>query len=323
MSQPTETVSRVDAAALTTEATAAAMGAANARPSLEGRRVYFLAAWVVATAALFWTPLRSVIAYAAENDDASHIFIIPILAIGVLYLDRDQVFRRVSFDAFAGGVLAAMGAAIGVLTWRGQIAAGTNEQLSLYMLALVILWIAGFALFFGRSALSEGKFALLFLFLSVPLPEFILSRAIYWLQAGSAAVVAVLFDAVDLPYLRSGFVFHTAHINIEIAQECSGIRSSMAVLILALLAAHFYLRSGWKQAVFVACSLFVMIIKNGVRIAVLTILAIHVDPSFLFGRLHHDGGVVFFMLGLALLVPVLWLLARGERKAVGACAMTD
>jgi exosortase len=305
------------------EVAAATMEAARVTPALEGRRVYFLAAWVAASVALFWAPLRSVIAYAAENDDASHIFIIPILAVGVLYLDRERVFRRVSFDVLSGSVLAAFGAVIGVLTWRRQIGEGTNEQLSLYMLALVILWIAGFALFFGRSASYEGKFALLFLFLSVPLPDFILSRAIYWLQAGSASVVAVLFDAVDLPYLRSGFIFHTAHINIEIAQECSGIRSSMAVLILALLAAHFYLRSGWKQAVFVACSLFVMIIKNGVRIAVLTILAIHVDPSFLFGRLHHDGGVVFFLLGLGLLVPVLWLLARGDKNILSAPALAD
>jgi exosortase len=305
------------------ERATATMGAAKATSAPEVRRVYFLAGWVAATAALFWAPLRSVIAYAAENDDASHIFIIPILAVGVLYLDRERVFRRVSFDVLSGIVLAAFGAVIGILTWRGQVGEGTNEQLSLYMVAVVILWIAGFALFFGRSALKEGKFALLFLFLTVPLPDFILSRAIYWLQAGSAAVVAVLFDAVDPPYLRSGFIFHTAHINIEIAQECSGIRSSMAVLILALLAAHFYLRSGWKQAVFVACSLFVMIIKNGVRIAVLTILAIHVDPSFLFGRLHHDGGVVFFLLGLALLVPVLWLLARGERKVTGSSSVTE
>src|ERR1700685_2523866 len=290
---------------------------------IEGRRAYFLAGWIVATTALFWAPLRSLIAYASENDDASHIFIIPILATGVLYLDRERVFRRVSFDALAGSVLVALGAAIAVLTWRGQIGAGTSEQLTFYMLAIVILWIAGVAFFVGRSALYEVRVALLFLFLAVPLPEFLLGRAIYWLQAGSAAVVAVLFDAVDLPYLRSGFVFHTAHINIEIAQECSGIRSSMAVLILALLAAHFYLRSGWKQAAFVVCSLFVMIIKNGVRIAFLTILAIHVDPSFLFGRLHRDGGVVFFLLGLTLLAPVLWMLSRGERKVLSAASVTD
>src|ERR1700722_7374831 len=292
-------------------------------PRVEVRRVYFLAGWMALTLGLFWAPLRSVIAYASENDDASHIFIIPILATGVLYLDRERVFRRVGFDALAGAVLATLGAAIAGFTWSEQIGAGTNEQLTSYMLGLVVLWISGFALSFGRSASSEGRFGLLFLFLTVPLPDVLLSRAIFWLQAGSAAVVAVLFDIVDLPYLRSGFVFHTAHINIEIAQECSGIRSSMAVLILALLAAHFYLRSGWKQAVFVACSLLVMIIKNGVRIAVLTILAIHVDPSFLFGRLHRDGGVVFFLLGLALLVPVLWLLSRSERKVLSADSVAN
>jgi exosortase len=216
--------------------------------------------------------------------------------------------------------LAALSAAIAICGWRVGMGSGANEQLTLYLLALVILWLAGFALFFGRAALVQGRFALLFLFLSVPLPEFLLGRAIYFLQAGSAAIVAPLFDVMDVPYLRSGFVFHLAHLNIEIAQECSGIRSSMAVLILALLAAHFYLRSGWKQLVFVACSLLVMIIKNGIRIAVLTILAIRVDPSFLFGRLHRDGGVVFFLLGLALLVPILWLLARGEGRDLGATA---
>jgi exosortase len=297
---------------------------APAAGEIARRRAFFLAAWIAVTAAAFWTPLRSVIAYASENDDASHIFIIPILAAGVLYLDRERVFRRVdfggrvAFDGVAGTILFAVGMAIALFTWREQLSAGNTGQLTLYMFALVILWLAGFALFFGRSAFVEGRFALLFLFLTVPLPEFLLGRAIYWLQAGSAAIVAMLFDVANLPYLRNGFVFHTAHLNIEIAQECSGIRSSMAVLILALLAAHFYLRSGWRQAVFVACSLLVMIVKNGVRIAVLTILAIRVDPSFLFGKLHRDGGVVFFLLGLALLVPVLWLLSRGEGRELSA-----
>ena len=57
-----------------------------------------------------------------------------------------------------------------------------------------------------------------------------------------------------------------------------------------------------------------MVVKNGVRIATLTILANYVDPSFLYGRLHHDGGVVFFLLGLALLLPVYGLLRRGETQ---------
>jgi exosortase/archaeosortase family protein len=55
-----------------------------------------------------------------------------------------------------------------------------------------------------------------------------------------------------------------------------------------------------------------MIVKNGIRIATLTLLSIHVDPGFLSGRLHHQGGFVFFFLGLALLGPVLWFLTERE-----------
>ncbi len=98
------------------------------------------------------------------------------------------------------------------------------------------------------------------------------------------------------------------------ARECSGIRSSLALLILAILVAYFYLDTFWKQAVLVVAGLFVMILKNGVRIVTLTLLASYVDPNFLYGRLHRQGGVVFFLLGLLLLAPLVWLLHRGERK---------
>jgi exosortase/archaeosortase family protein len=72
------------------------------------------------------------------------------------------------------------------------------------------------------------------------------------------------------------------------------------------------LRSFWKQVFLVLSSLFVMVLKNGVRITTLTLLAVYVNPSFLFGRLHREGGIVFFLLGLVLMLPILWLLERSE-----------
>jgi len=85
-------------------------------------------------------------------------------------------------------------------------------------------------------------------------------------------------------------------------------------LILAILVAHFYLDTFWKQLVLVIAGLFVLILKNGVRIVTLTLLASYVDPGFLYGRLHYEGGVVFFVLALLLLAPLVWLLERSERK---------
>jgi exosortase len=189
-------------------------------------------------------------------------------------------------------------------------------QQSGYILSLVLLWLAGFALFFGRTASKAAHFSLVFLFLMVPPPKIVLDRVVYFLQAGSTWITAALFDLFHVPALREGFIFHLAGVDIEVAKECSGIRSSMALLILALLATHFVLRRFWKKALFLACGLFMMILKNGIRIATLTLLAMYVDPGFLYGRLHHQGGVVFFLIGLVFLLPVLLLLQRSEDKVV-------
>jgi len=139
-----------------------------------------------------------------------------------------------------------------------------------------------------------------------------LDRIIYVLQTGSAWITGALFDVLGVPALREGFVFHLARIDIEVAKECSGIRSSMVLLILALVVSHFYLKRFRSKALFIVCGLFMMMVKNGIRIASLTLLAMYVNPSFLTGRLHHQGGIVFFLLGLLLLLPVLWILQRGE-----------
>jgi hypothetical protein len=54
----------------------------------------------------------------------------------------------------------------------------------------------------------------------------------------------------------------------------------------------------------------ITIFKTGLRILGLSWLATHVNPSFLSGRLHTDGGVVFFLVALALLAPIFEVLRR-------------
>jgi len=65
--------------------------------------------------------------------------------------------------------------------------------------------------------------------------------------------------------------------------------------------------------VLVLAGLVVMLVKNGVRIVTLTLLASYVDPSFLYGNLHRGGGAVFFLLGLLLIAPLFWILEKGDR----------
>jgi exosortase len=255
-----------------------------------------------------------------SNDDASYLLLIPFICAWLFFVESHGIFQDLSNDvAFGASLLFLAGCvAVGSHFARGGISS-LGLQLSGYVLSLVLVWVAGFALLFGKTATKKGYFPLLFLFLAIPLPNFFLERVIRLLQEGSAWITEAFFDIFGVPVLREGLVFHLARVNIEVARECSGIRSSMALLILALLVAHFRLVRFGNKILFVVAGLFMMILKNGIRIATLTLLAVYVDPSFLDGRLHHEGGIVFFVLALLLLLPVLFLLQRWEsRRPVAA-----
>jgi len=81
-----------------------------------------------------------------------------------------------------------------------------------------------------------------------------------------------------------------------------------------LLAAHLYLVTGWKKWLLALLTIPLSLIKNGIRIAALTLLSIYVNPGFLTGRLHHEGGVVFFLLALLILLPVFWWMEKSDRR---------
>jgi exosortase len=274
------------------------------------RRLLF-AGWVILSSVLFVRPLIALIQLGLSNPDASHIGLIPFITAWLLFVERRKIFVNTSYESVLASALLSIAIFIGFLT-HFTIASKPDAHLSGYVLSLILFWAAGFAFTFGRAALRASRFPLLFLLLMVPWPPLLLDYVIYILQAGSAWITSVLFDFAGVPALREGFVFHLPSVTIEVAKECSGIRSSMAVLILALLIVHLGLESFWNKCLFLASALFVMILKNGIRIASLTLLAMYVDPGFLYGRLHHDGGVFFFLLGLSLLSPLLWFLRRRE-----------
>jgi exosortase len=279
------------------------------------KRWLLFGVWVAVSSLLFAKPLIALVHLSLTNDDASHLIVIPFLTAGLVFIERRAIFNHPSFSA-GGGIFLFLSVIIAIGVRLADDIMTPDLRLTGNVLAVILLWIAGFAFSFGKAAVKSAYFSLLFLFLTVPLPNFLLERIISLLQAGSAEITEVLFNLTGVPALREGLVFHLARVNIEVARECSGIRSTIALLILALPVVHYGLHALWKKLFFLACAFFMMILKNGMRIVTLTLLAMYVDPSFLFGKLHRDGGIVFFLLGLLLLLPVLILLRRGESPAL-------
>jgi exosortase len=268
--------------------------------------------WTAVSILLFLKPLKALVGYSLSNESASHILLVPLIVAGLLFVNRHKLLRLGTLD-----LRAAIPFAVFAIFVRFIATLETNPrfELSLQTFSWILLLTSGFIAIFGRTAAHTEWFTLAFLGFAVPLPEPVLNWLIYVLQLGSAAVTGWIFDLSGVANWREGFVFHLAGWNIEVAKECSGIRSSMALVVIAVLIAHFSFAKFWKKALFVAAGLLMMVVKNGVRIATLTLLAKYVDPDFLFGRLHHEGGVVFFLMSLVLLVPLYWLLRRNDPLA--------
>ena len=294
-----------------------AASAANMFTQNTKRHASFIA-FVTGSCLILHKALSELTRYSMHDGSSSHTILIPVIASYLLYLERDRIFALTQAQNVWGIAIALFGL---LLYWSASRASSQQNGtwlFSLQILSVLIVWVGGFLLCYGVAELRAAAFPILFLLMMVPLPSAILDRVIYALQAGSTMLSYLIFQAVGTPVIRHGFLLSVPGVTIEVAKECSSIRSSIALLITCLLAAHLYLRSTWKKVLFVFLSLIVSVIKNGIRIATLTLLSIHVDPSFLTGKLHHQGGFVFFLVALLILFPVLFWLQKSERVSAVA-----
>src|SRR5205085_5894171 len=126
--------------------------------------------------------------------------------------------------------------------------------------------MGAFALFFGSNAFRAALFPLLFLLFTVPIPEPVLSGVIYFLQKESSDASELFFRLAGVPYLRHGFIFALPGVTIQVAEECSGIRSTLALLITTLFGTYIVLRSSWKRGLVCLMVIPISILNNGLRI---------------------------------------------------------
>lgn len=249
-----------------------------------------------------------------DSELYSHTFLVPFLSAYLIWSSRKPVFAAPDFGIKTGGALAIASSGIYFLGLYVSASLSVNDHLSMMIFAFILLSYGAFIACFGLRAFQRAVFPLLFLLFMAPVPDAAMDGFISVLQSGSAEVAWRIFNLTGVPAVREGFVFHMSGLNIEVAKECSGIRSSVALLITGLVAGHLYLRSASRKAVLALAVLPICIVKNGLRITVLSLAGIYIDERALSGSLHTRGGIPFFALALILLGGVLGALKRSEKN---------
>ena len=278
----------------------------------------FFLCWLFSFA-VWGVPFGRLGSLALHDERYSYIPVIPLVSLWLIYLERRRIFQD-SRPCRRWGIpfLAAGAAGYGIL--RVYAAPGGEYSLSLAMILIVSIWMSAFLLYYGVRAFREAIFPLTWLFLMVPIPSVGLDRIVLFLQQGSAEMTYLLFQFTGIPVLRQAFTFSLPGVDIEIAAQCSGIRSSLTFMIAGILAGRFFLRSFGSKLCLSLLTVPIVIFKNALRIYTITWLGIHVDPGFLRGDLHRYSGLPFSLVALALLVPVLILLQKAEAERRSAAS---
>ncbi|MGH9512828.1 MAG: exosortase/archaeosortase family protein [Terriglobales bacterium] len=266
-------------------------------------------ALVAAPVLVCWREILTVLLLAWHVDEYTHILLIVPVSVALIYLERGKLRRNAGYAPIAGMLVGSLSIAIMVGLKTHMLGSGEGS-LTIAIFSLVLFWMAAIVGCFGMDVFRALMFPFLFLFLLVPPPMFVLDKAILFLQSASTVATYDVFKLTGLPVLKSGFILTFPTLQIEVAKECSGIRSSIMLLLTGLILAHLFLRSFWSKVVFVLLILPLSVIKNAIRIFTLSMLGMYVDPGFLRGRLHHEGGIVFFLIALAGLLFFLWILQR-------------
>jgi len=269
---------------------------------------------LLVTIAWFWQPLAVLYSMTQEQPYShySHIPLIPLVSAYAFFLNRKAILASWEWSPLPGVILLGLGA-LGY--WQADPMAYGADQLPLTILALVVVTWGIFIFCYGVRSCRTSSFGLLFLLFMVPLPAGLLHTIIVFLQRSSTEVTDIGLSLLGVPVIRDGFVFGLSNVTFRVDEGCSGIRSTLSLIITSIVAGHFLLRSVWGRLGIVAVVVPLAIIKNAVRIVVVTLLANYVDPSFLTNGLRHDSiGLPLFVLSVVILISLVWLVRRFEQR---------
>lgn len=274
---------------------------------------YFkLSILIAGSIALWWQPLSTTLRLAISSDAHTHILLVVPLSVALIYLERKRIPFMAPQMGWLGWILLSAAFLLRAFTALGTSSASPDAALSLSMFALVLWWIGTVLVCCGLGTFRTLVFPMCFLFLMVPAPRGVVNWITQTLQYQSAFATELLFRIARIPVTRDGLILSIPGLDIEVASQCSSIRSSTMLIVITLLLAHLFLHSKWRKVPLVAASIPFAVAKNAIRIFTIVELGTRVDPAYLDGKLHHSGGILFLAIGVIMVVILTWILRRGD-----------
>ncbi|HWY57509.1 MAG TPA: exosortase/archaeosortase family protein [Terriglobales bacterium] len=255
---------------------------------------------------LYWSILFHLAKQWSNDANFSHGFFVPAFSLFVLWQHRvalAQVPRQASSWGLLVVAFALCVLVVGVL----------GAELFLSRISLLLL-IAGLVIFFrGWNMFRAVLFPWAFLILMIPIPAIIFSEITFPLQMLASKVAALLLPIAGVPVLREGNVIHLPAMTLEVAEACSGVRSLLSLVTLAIIYGYLAETRRWARIVLAIAAIPIAVAANSLRIVITGLLVQYWDPGKAEGFFHTFSGWLVFVASLTMLF-LLHRLVRMSRR---------
>ncbi len=248
------------------------------------------------------------LAYAWDHSaDTRHGAIVPLLAAWLVWRKRGDLAALPREGTWLGVAVAAIGAALFWLGWKGDI------HYVNYMAYLVI--VAGLILaYFGARWFYELIFAWSFLIFAMPMP-FLDGILGFPLRLFMATASTAILNLVGVEAVRRGTAIYSAMdpavglpegriFSLDVADPCSGLNSLFALVMLTALYAHLTQNRLWKQWFLFLCALPLAVLGNMFRVTSIAVVAAGIDQKFASGPYHTLAGYLVFVVAIGSMLLV-------------------
>lgn len=260
-------------------------------------------ACAAAVFAVFSPTLAALVRVWSTQQEYSFGYLIPFVALFLLYQRLDVLAATPWRDAWSGVALVALGLALGIL---GRI--GTLDTVAQYGFLCVTWGLALSCLGWrtaGAVALPLGVLAFM-----VPIPNYVLRELSQALQLISSQLGVQLIRWCNVSVYLEGNVIDLGTMRLQVVEACSGLRYLFSLLVMSFLVACFYRAAIWKRALVCLSAVPITVVMNSVRIAIVGVTVDRWGPSVAEGLLHDFEGLTVFMGCIAILIAEVWLLCR-------------
>jgi len=200
----------------------------------------------------------------------------------------------------------------------GLLIAGTlGAENYVSRVSLLVLMVGLVIHFCGWNYFRVLFFSWLVLFLMIPLPAIVANQIVLPLQFLSSRLATGCMDLCSIPAYREGNIVYLPAIRLEVAEACSGIRSLMAMVTLAVAYGYLLEQKTWRRVVLVLSAVPIAVLANSVRITASGVLGQYWGRDKAEGFFHLFSGLVIFCFSFLLLWTLHALLrkfSKGDRR---------